>query len=48
MRAASEVTTTGEGAAVVQVVTERQHFETMLLGNGTDPVAWPAHLVWAE
>lgn len=48
MRAAGELVTDGEGTALVPVVTERQHFERLLLGSSPIAVDWPAHLVWVE
>lgn len=48
MRAAGEVLTDGNGQAFVPVVTERQHFEHLLLGLSFEAVEWPAHLVWVD
>ena len=48
MRAQGELQTDGEGRALVPVVTERQHFEAQLLGQSSEPVLWPVHLVWID
>lgn len=48
MRAAAEMRTDGEGRLLVPVVTERQHFEQLLLDRIPEPVDWPAHLVWVD
>jgi hypothetical protein len=48
MRAAAEIRTDGQGKALVPVITERQHFERILLRREPQAVEWPAHLVWVE
>ena len=48
MRAADEIRTDGEGKALVPIITERQHFERLLLHREPEAVEWPAHLVWVE
>lgn len=48
MRAAGELHTDGAGNSLVAVLTERQHFERILLRAKATPVDWPAHLVWVE
>jgi hypothetical protein len=48
MRAAAEIKTDGQGRALIPILTERQHYERMLLNLDRSPVDWPAHLVWVE
>jgi hypothetical protein len=48
MRAAAEISTDGQGRALVPIITERQHFERLLLHHEPEAVEWPAHLVWVE
>lgn len=48
MRAADELRIDAAGTPRVPVVTERQHYERVLLGRETETVNWPAHLVWVE
>lgn len=48
MRAAGELRLDERGTPVVPVVTERQHFERLLLSHAADAVEWPAHLVWVD
>lgn len=48
MRAADEIHLDGRGSPVVPVLTERQHFERLLLKLEVSAVDWPAHLVWVD
>ena len=48
MRAAAEIKTDGQGRSLVPILTERQHYERLLLDLNPAPVDWPAHLVWVE
>lgn len=48
LRAATEVRTDGQGEALVPIITERQHFERLLLRREPEAVEWPTYLVWVE
>jgi hypothetical protein len=48
MRAAGEIRTDGRGKALVPIITERQHFERLLLHREAEAVERPAYLVWVE
>ena len=48
MRAADELRLDAHGSPAVPVITERQHFERVLLEHDVTAVDWPAHLVWVD
>jgi hypothetical protein len=49
MRAAGEAYTGGDGSLFIDIVTEKAHFEALLLDRvRVEPVPWPSHLVWVE
>jgi hypothetical protein len=48
MRAGAEIKTDGGARTLIPILTERQHYERLLLNLDRTPVDWPAHLVWVE
>ncbi len=48
MRAASEIRTDGQGNLVVDILSEVHYFQARISGERTEPVVWPAHLVWVD
>lgn len=48
MRAADELRLDKLGTPAIPVISERQHFERVLLNRDVAAVEWPAHLVWVD